>query len=185
MGISWNKTKRVKWSSRQRWNVSGEGRMWEWVRQQEGGSSTKSVWPRQGSRKLGAMLEEHVVNVGVQCWKGWILSLELIQNTVKPQQTKGWRFSCCPSQCAEHPLLLVLNISKCRTQSCILGYLPPSSAILQASAKPDPAAGMLCNQILCSIYVFKYILFRPKPFNLQLKWYSGQDTELGGRRQRF
>lgn len=138
MGISWNKTKRVKWSGRQRWNVSGEGRMWEWVRQQEGGSSTKSVWHRQGSRKLGAMLEEHVVNVGVQCWKGWILSLELIRNTVKPQQTKGWRFSVVPasvlstlyclcrtSQNAElsltylvtsHPLLLFFKLLLNQTQ---------------------------------------------------------------------
>lgn len=65
-----------------------------------------------------------------------------------------------------------------QNSSYTLGYLPPSS-IFQASVKPDPAAGVLYNQILCSIYVFKYIPFRPQPFKLHLKWYSGQNTELG------
>lgn len=66
-----------------------------------------------------------------------------------------------------------------QNSSYTLGYLP-LSAIFQATVKPDPAAGMLYNQILYSIYVFKYIPLRSQPFKLHLKWYSGQNTELEG-----
>lgn len=81
---------------------------------------------------------------------------------------KGWRTNV-PASRPSTPLGFAEHL-KMPNSFYTLGYLPPASPVLQASAKPDPAAGVLHNQIVCSIYALKYILFRPKPLNMQLKW---------------
>lgn len=88
---------------------------------------------------------------------------------------------CCPSQCSEHPLWLLLNISKCRIHLTHLVTFHPLLLFLKFLLNQSQQLGCYITKYYV-LLVFKYIPFRPKPFQLQLKWKEhwirGQKTKV-------